>query len=146
DRPVHSVQRALAEAGNEPRFPVAIAPIWNVLPRNVAFTGRAANLEGLRDTLAGGGGPGAPYGRGGVGKTQLALEYAHRFVAAYDLVWWVPAERADQIVPELAELAPLLGIEAGENMAEAAKAVLATLRQGEAPQRWLLIFDNADDP
>jgi len=146
DRPVHSVQRALAEAGNEPRFPVAIAPIWNVLPRNVAFTGRAANLEGLRDTLAGGGRPVALYGLGGVGKTQLALEYAHRFVAAYDLVWWVPAERADQIVPELAELAPLLGIEAGENMAEAAKAVLATLRQGEAPQRWLLIFDNADDP
>ena len=32
----------------------------------------------------------ALYGMGGVGKTQLAAEYAHEFADSYDQVWWIP--------------------------------------------------------
>jgi len=134
----------------EPRFPRTVPEIWNMPPRNVDFTGRAAGLEQLRDNLMAGGRAvvtaQALYGLGGVGKTQLALEYAYRFQADYDLAWWVPAERTDQIVSSLAELAGRLGISVSENVTEAAKAVLESLRRGRLSARWLLIFDNAEDP
>jgi CO dehydrogenase nickel-insertion accessory protein CooC1 len=133
----------------EPRFPGTIPPVWNVPARNADFTGRGATLEQLRDKLAGGGVAvvvaQALYGLGGVGKTQLALEYAHRFMADYDLVWWVPSERAEETSGALADLARKLGLKVGDNVAEAAEAALEELRRDTTPH-WLLIFDNADDP
>jgi len=135
--------------GEEPRFPGAIPPIWNVPARNADFTGRGATLELLRDKLAGGGRAvvvaQALYGLGGVGKTQLALEYAHRFMADYDLVWWVPSERAEECSGALADLARKMGLKVGDNVAEAAEVALEELRRETSPH-WLLIFDNADDP
>jgi CO dehydrogenase nickel-insertion accessory protein CooC1/tetratricopeptide (TPR) repeat protein len=148
DRPVQLAANTAAQSA-ELRFPGTIPPIWNVPARNADFTGRGATLEKLRDKLAGGGVAvvvaQALYGLGGVGKTQLALEYAHRFMAGYDLVWWVPSERADQISLALAELARKMGLQVGDNVAEAAEAALEELRRDSSPH-WLLIFDNADDP
>jgi hypothetical protein len=147
DRPAQAVS-TVAQAGL-PRFPGTVPPVWNVPARNADFTGRGATLEKLRDNLAGGGVAvvvaQALYGLGGVGKTQLALEYAHRFMADYDLVWWVPSERSEEISLALAELARKLGLQVGDNVAEAADAALEELRQDAKPH-WLLIFDNADDP
>jgi CO dehydrogenase nickel-insertion accessory protein CooC1 len=151
DRPVQAAASTGAHTGasGEPRFPGKIPPIWNVPVRNADFTGRGTVLEKLRDKLAGGGVAvvvaQALYGLGGVGKTQLALEYAHRFMADYDLVWWVPSERAEQVSLALAELARKMGLPVGDNVAEAAEAALEELRRDSSPH-WLLIFDNADDP
>jgi tetratricopeptide (TPR) repeat protein/CO dehydrogenase nickel-insertion accessory protein CooC1 len=138
-----------ASVAEKPRFPGRRPPIWNLSARNADFTGRAAILEQIRDKLAGGGTAAvvalALYGLGGVGKTQLAMEYAHRFMADYDLVWWVPSERTDEISGALADLARKMGLKVGDNVAEAADAALEELRR-EAVPHWLLIFDNADDP
>jgi tetratricopeptide (TPR) repeat protein/CO dehydrogenase nickel-insertion accessory protein CooC1 len=136
-------------AAGRPRFPGALPSMWNVPARNADFTGRGVTMELLRDKLiASGVGPAVPqalYGLGGVGKTQLALEYAHRFMGDYDLVWWVPSERADNIAGALADLARAMSLKVSGGVAEAAETVLAALRKDSAPH-WLLIFDNADNP
>jgi len=138
------------QAEGEPRYPGAAPAIWNVPARNVAFTGRGAVLEQLRDQLMEGGTAvvvaQALYGLGGVGKTQIALEYAHRFKADYDLVWWIPAEGGSQISQSLAELAARLGFHVGDNVREAVHEALDALRRRDPGHRWLLVFDNADDP
>ncbi|MFC1405968.1 MULTISPECIES: FxSxx-COOH system tetratricopeptide repeat protein [Streptacidiphilus] len=144
------VHKLLVTGG--PRFPGTRPAIWNVKPRNPAFTGRSAILDRLRDQLRGGNPavvlptPTTLYGLGGVGKTQVALEYAHRFMADYDLVWWVDAEQPDQVMLSLAELAVKLDLRPGDNAAEAAEAAREALWQSSKVGRWLLIFDNADRP
>jgi hypothetical protein len=102
------------QAAGAPNFPGLAPAISNLPPRNPAFTGREPLLARLHQQLTadggGGGGPvavaaGALFGLGGVGKTQLALEYAHRHGADYDLIWWIPSEDPLTIPAMLARLA-----------------------------------------
>ncbi|WP_406098389.1 FxSxx-COOH system tetratricopeptide repeat protein [Streptomyces sp. NBC_01013] len=134
-----------------PRFPGTVPRIWNAPPRNPGFTGRSLVLERMRDQLGGGMAvvlpqPQTLYGLGGVGKTQVALEYVHRFMADYDLVWWISSEQTDDVVAGLAELAVRLGAQGGDDMAAASQEAVDLLRRGVPSDRWLLVFDNADDP
>ena len=134
-----------------PRFPGSTPRVWNAPQRNPAFTGRTQVLETLRDQLGGGVSVVLPqsqalYGLGGVGKTQIAIEYAHRFMADYDLVWWVSAEDTEGVVASLAELAVQLGATVGEDDTAAAQEALRRLSRGAPLASWLLVFDNADNP
>jgi hypothetical protein len=68
-------------------------PIWNVPQRhNPNFTGREEVLSKLADDLNSGH-PVALAGLGGIGKTQIALEYAYRNRSEYEAVWWLRAEK-----------------------------------------------------
>jgi transcriptional regulator with XRE-family HTH domain len=121
----------------------AMPRLWNIPARNVAFTGREGLLTAVRDRLQGGHAAvvQALYGMGGVGKTQLAAEYAHRFAGSYDLAWWINAEQSGLIWDQVASLGEGLGcIPPGSGSEAGRAAVLAELRQRS---RWLLIFDNA---
>ncbi|MFG2868134.1 FxSxx-COOH system tetratricopeptide repeat protein [Streptomyces sp. NPDC048338] len=131
-----------------PRLPssAGVPGVWNVPGRNPHFTGREAAMTKVREGLVGGRQAvvHAVHGLGGIGKTQFALEYAHRFASQYDIVWWIDAEQADQIPVHYAELATRLGVarpEAGTD--HVTRSLLEYLRTRD---RWLIVLDNADDP
>jgi tetratricopeptide (TPR) repeat protein len=131
------------EAG--PRPPGSLPTVWNLARRNLGFTGRDGMLNGLHDALRGGSRVAvqALHGIGGVGKTQLALEYAHRFAGEYELAWWIPSEQPELISDHLSALALKLGlVSAGTASPEAVEMLQGHLRRHG---RWLLIFDNAED-
>ena len=150
--------RPAAEAGTggapaRARYPGNDPQIFEAPARNVRFTGREADLAALRDQLRGYVTGGlvliALQGLGGIGKTQVALEYVHRFKTDYDLIWWLNCEQPALVDASLTDLGERLrdrlglGVLASANATETASQVLDLLSRGGL--RWLLVFDNADE-
>jgi hypothetical protein len=101
------------------RFPGAGPLTTNLGPRNRTFTGRDAALAALAalyERLHTSETPvavlpvAAVYGLGGVGKTALVWEFAHRFASDYELIWWISADQPTTAAADLARLAERLGI------------------------------------
>ncbi|MGH3718034.1 MAG: FxSxx-COOH system tetratricopeptide repeat protein [Pseudonocardiaceae bacterium] len=120
--------------------------LWNVGPRNPGFVGRDATLVSLRERLCSGGTAvvQALHGMGGVGKTQVAIEYAYRYAADYDVVWWVSAQETGLVGEQYVALAVGLGLV--PPYADAASAVGALRGHLREHSRWLLLLDNAESP
>jgi tetratricopeptide (TPR) repeat protein len=123
--------------------------IWSGVPiRNPDFTGREIMLGLLNDALVTKSQvsvlPQTLHGFGGVGKTQLAVEYVYRYVGQYDLVWWIPAEQPTVVLSSLARLGVRLDVQESEDVQQTVATVLDAL--ATTGLRWLLVFDNADQP
>ncbi|MFD9933203.1 FxSxx-COOH system tetratricopeptide repeat protein [Streptomyces massasporeus] len=132
------------------------ALLVNVPMRNTSFVGRQALLRAVEEQLAAQDTaavlPNALHGLGGVGKSQLALEYIYTHQRDYRIICWIPAERESLILAALSSLASQLGVApAGQDSLGAAAAntavpaVLEALRTGTPYDNWLLVFDNAED-
>jgi tetratricopeptide (TPR) repeat protein len=78
---------------------------------------------------------------GGVGKSQIAREFAHRHSADFAGVWWVDAGQPFSIARDLTELADLLEMPQDDVPRRVNRLWRELARRG----RWLLIYDNADD-
>lgn len=137
------------DAEKRKRFPGGLPEVWEVpLPRNPNFTGRDQMLKDLRAALVSGRSAAltqAIAGLGGVGKTQLALEYCYRYAAEYSVVWWMRAEEPTSLASDYARLAVKLNLPEKDlaNQSEIVAGVRAWL---ERHPGWLLIFDNATGP
>jgi tetratricopeptide (TPR) repeat protein len=134
------------------RYPGVLSPWFAAPTRNDRFTGRITDLQQLRDQLRADrravvvqAPPVALHGLGGVGKTQLALEYVHRFRADYDVVWWIDASQTQFVDAALIDLGRRLKLVTVASV-DAAQVTLDGLKSGALSDRWLLVYDNAEDP
>ncbi|MEU1238672.1 FxSxx-COOH system tetratricopeptide repeat protein [Micromonospora aurantiaca] len=126
------------------------APIWNVpLDSKTYFTGRNDLLKLLyreamtaRSAILTHG----LTGQGGVGKSRLAAEYAHRHRQEYDLVWWIRSSAQSAMDEDLARLGEELGVwtPSGSKWRDAGTKVREWLETTE--RRWLLVFDDVAEP
>jgi tetratricopeptide (TPR) repeat protein len=126
-----------------------LAPVFHVPhARNAAFTGRDLTLDELHEDLTSEQSAKhvqALYGMGGVGKTQLAVEYAYRFAEAYRIVYWIRAEETAAIWLDYAALARRIGLTVPADASlEAVRDLLR--RHLENRSDYLLVFDNATSP
>ncbi len=124
-----------------------------------SFTGREADLAKLDAALRSGGAaavtqPVAAHGLGGIGKSVLAREYAHRNQESYAGVWWLNAAKPDDaagfdgIETALVDLIAVFypGLDQTEDRPATARKALDFIAHGGFEKPWLLVYDNVDDP
>lgn len=95
------------------------------------------------------------HGLGGIGKTQLAIEFARKHRQNYSAVFWIDGSSKEKLQQSIANLAKLLPqhqlLERARSYAQqpheeldgAIKDVLSWFSQSSNEQ-WLLIYDNVD--
>jgi len=135
-------------AASAPR--TALPAIWNIpYARNPFFLGRENELTQIRYRLQVGQAmalsqPQAIGGLGGIGKTQIALEYAYRYHQDYIAVLWAHAENTQELISSYVAIASLLRLPE-RDVKEQNIAVQAVKIWLQTHRDWLLILDNADD-
>jgi len=146
---IRRVVEALPLYSNSPSdttFPL----VWNIpYPRNLFFTGHSELLlhlhtqlqheraMALSQTLA-------ISGLGGIGKTQIAIEYAFRYRQDYRAILWTRADTYEALVSGYVEIAEQLNLRQKDEKDQGfvVKSVLQWLK---TQTQWLLILDNADE-
>ena len=128
-----------------------VQPIWSVpYRRNPFFTGREEILVHLYTVLrssrtAALTQPQAISGLGGIGKTQIALEYAYRYYDYYQAIFWVNASTREVLNADFASLATVLDLP--EKHEQDQDTVIRAVKRWLANHtQWLLILDNVDTP
>jgi len=148
DEAVQTSQKPTVKLGLASPTPPAL---WGgIPPRNSNFTGREELLDQIHQALSRHQQsaliPQPLHGLGGVGKSQMAVEFAYRYQFGYQLVWWIQADDEQSIRRSLVSLARRLGLSESDDVQDTVDTALDALRRGNPHSRWLLIYDNAPEP
>jgi len=125
--------------------------IWGRVPRQLKyFAGRETILDHIHRSFEAQARKSALsiIGICGLGKTQLAVEYAHRYRAEYDLVWWVPCHNREIAEHSLADLQSRLDLTPTPALWDKwpFAELFDMLRVRRPYPRWLFIYDDAGKP
>jgi tetratricopeptide (TPR) repeat protein len=130
---------------NKPETETTETAWLNVPTRNHGFVGRNDDLHRLNEFISQPGHICVVSGRGGIGKTATAVEYARRFGQQYSSVIWIEAETTGGLADKYNSIGGnlfVLGTESGQDPVSFTMAVRGKLERWD--QRWLLIFDNVE--
>lgn len=129
---------------------IAIIPYWGILARrNPYFTGRDEILQQLHTGLSHQHTTGKPKayalsGLGGIGKTQIVIEYAYRYSQEYPAIFWVDAQTYGTTLSSFFFIADLLNLP--EKREQDERLIVASVKRWlSCHQGWLLIVDNIED-
>jgi tetratricopeptide (TPR) repeat protein len=117
--------------------------------RNPFFTNREEILEYLEKSLFSDTSvvfyhPMALSGLGGIGKTQIVLEYAHRYKHRYRYIFWVKASSREPLVSGFVSIANQLRLPV-RNHRNQDEIVIEVKDWLQTNEQWLLIFDDVEE-
>lgn len=117
--------------------------------RNSTFVGRDVQIEDLGSRLETQVGHTrvALVGLGGIGKSQVALEYAHRRIEKEPQlsVFWIHASSASRFEQDYLQIGRLAGVSGFNGSASDPKQLIKDWLSSNDAGTWLLIVDSADD-
>lgn len=132
----------MCAVGQKPSAKTAARQISNLSSQNRFFHGREAQLAEIAERFQSGAHAQGLSGMGGVGKTQIALQYAHTHLAEYEAVWWLNAETRFSLQNSISAF--LSAQKLLPKDADVDGVRLAFLDYLAHHGGWLLIYDNAE--
>ncbi|KAF8867326.1 putative kinesin [Acephala macrosclerotiorum] len=115
--------------------------------RDVDFVERGAVLDQIHQKCAISGSRTALVGLGGVGKSQLAIEYAYRTRdrSVETWVFWVHASNAARFEQSFRDIANCVKIPGRQNLQANIFQLVHDWLRNDRKGKWVLILDNVDD-
>lgn len=120
-------------------------PINNLLQRNKLFIDRTIISSSVSKNFRMGHNLQLLYGMTGVGKTQMALQYAYQNASRYEVICWVDASNSSRLTRSCAKFITTVDSSANLDLSTADAVRSAFLRYFERRTNcYLIIYDNAD--